>query len=163
MYILYWLLLLILVEPKDPTPFQLIIMRLQLSLAAQDLPTTRRGVFAVVVDTGHDGQLMGQTEVLMTTNDQAADWTKLFYIDDWELGQSQEFVVTLYTGKECLGSVLLEVGAVLGAPRQPFGPKNEERECRRGARRRSHGNRDVAISITRLESCESGSRIGYSQ
>eukprot|EP00977_Amphora_coffeiformis_P027987 scaffold34678_cov248-Amphora_coffeaeformis.AAC.1 len=90
-------------------------MRLQLSLAAQDLPTPQRqGVFAVVVDTVGD-QLIGQTEVLVTT-EQAVDWTKLFYIEDWELGQPHELVVTIYSGKESLGSVLLEVGAVLGAP-----------------------------------------------
>lgn len=73
-----------------------------------------------MIDTTKDGgRLIGQTEVVTTTREQqtTVDWTKLLYMEDWELGQPQELIVTIYnTGKESVGSVLVEVGDVLGAP-----------------------------------------------
>ena len=39
-----------------------------------------------------------------------------FYLENWELGKPQELILTIYNGKESMGSVLLEVGDVLGAP-----------------------------------------------
>lgn len=119
--------------PQTSTASQLLInMRLQLSLATQDLPKTLLGgapnPFAVVIDaSSHSGggqqqqeqeqqqqQLLGQTEVLKKTCD--ADWTKLFYIENWDFGKPRQLVVTIYNGKQAMSTVLFEVGDILGAP-----------------------------------------------
>lgn len=110
-------------------------MRLQLSLSAQDLPNTSLvgGVpdpFAVVTlvksssnssNNGSKPILLGQTEVLQNTRD--PDWTKLFYVEDFELGTPTNLIVSIYTEKDkkSLGSLLFEVGAILGAPGSRLG------------------------------------------
>ena len=96
-------------------------MRLQLTVAAQDLSASLLGkapnpfaVVALVDASSGRPSLLGQTEVLSHTTD--PDWTKLLYIENWQLGQAQQVVVTLYDGKQSLGSVIMEVGAILSAP-----------------------------------------------
>ena len=98
-------------------------MRLQLSLAAEDLPKSLVGgtpdPFAVVtmMTAGNKPTVLGQTEVL--TNTDSPDWTKLFYIEDFELGKPCNMIVSIYSSqqkKKPLGSTVWEVGSILGAP-----------------------------------------------
>lgn len=106
-------------------------MRLQLSLRCEDLPnpslTSKPDPFAVVtllqVDnngsenttTTNKPLLLGQTEVLPNTKD--PDWTRLFLLDQFELGHTMTLAISIYSDRRTnVGTVLIEVGSVLGAP-----------------------------------------------
>lgn len=106
------------------TPFYLLLencsrigsMKLRLSCWAEDLPVTD-GLFCVLTvlhkEYGVKPTVLGQSEVLSGTH--SPDWTKTFYLDDYEMGHETHLVVSLYRGRNvAVGSTLFEVGQVLG-------------------------------------------------
>ena len=114
-------------------------MKLQLSLWAENLSTgghlgATPSPFAVVTvlpkSKGNGGDepsakpvILGKTEVLPKT--QSPDWTKLFLLDDVQLGKELHLIVSIYDGEsrnsdnnsnKSLGSARFEVGNILGSP-----------------------------------------------
>ena len=97
-------------------------MKLQLSIWAENL--RKRGLrqpdpYAVVTlmskEAGAKPVALGKTETIANTVD--PDWTKLFWIDNYQLGSELNFVVSIYNGEnnKAMGSALFEVGRILGA------------------------------------------------
>lgn len=101
-------------------------MRLLLSVWAEDLPNASAfgspDPFAVVTvlsaEPGVKPTLLGQTEVISDTH--SPDWTKSFYIEDFELGKQMNMAISIYDSNQRqshpMGSTLFEVGTVLGKP-----------------------------------------------
>jgi Copine/C2 domain len=99
-------------------------MRLQLSVWAEDLPNVSTfgapNPFAVVTvlhkEPGVKPSVVGKTEVIQKTK--SPDWTKIFVLDDFELGKPTHLVVSIYDSNQNhpMGSSMFEVGSILGAP-----------------------------------------------
>ena len=92
-------------------------MNLQLSVFAKDLPEGCHP-FAVIAQVHSDDSpptVIGKTEVLKNKTD--PDWTKIFILEEYQLGKPMHILITLQDQKanESLGSAMFEAGAVLGA------------------------------------------------
>ena len=117
-------------------------MRLQLSVWAEDLPNASMvgtpDPFAVLTtlpppssssspppnNINNKPVVLGRTETLRNTT--SPDWTKFFYVEDYQLGQPCTVIVSIYDDRENnnkdsssgtghpMGSTLFELGAVLG-------------------------------------------------
>jgi hypothetical protein len=95
-------------------------MKLALSIFAKDLKSSRKAdPFAVVThvhpEPGKKPTVIGKTETLNDTRD--PDWTKLFILENYELGKPMNIVITIHdeNSENNLGSAMFEVGAILGA------------------------------------------------
>ncbi|KAL7555611.1 hypothetical protein ACA910_011806 [Epithemia clementina (nom. ined.)] len=100
-------------------------MRLQLSIWAEGL--CKQGLrqpdpFATVTilnnEKGKKPVLLGKTEVIANTVD--PDWTKIFFIDNYNIGSEIRFVISIYNSdkrnkEQIMGSAVFEVGQILGS------------------------------------------------
>ena len=106
-------------------------MKLQLSVFAEGLSGFGGNLFAVVAqihsETNKKPTPIGKTEVIKNTAE--PDWTKVFILEDFELGKPMYILITIRDknaqsnlgANKGVGSAKFEIGSILGSPGSMLG------------------------------------------